>query len=119
MNQTASSIGFCIGTGPASEKTAIALRLVEASLNAGLGAKVFLYDDGLYNGLNGVSVKNPLASFERLKERGVPVYACLNMAKHRGVGPENCHAGLDIQSLLAYTEVVLESHWILHFKPSA
>lgn len=114
-----SCIGFCIGTGPASEKTAIALRLIEASLNAGLSARVFLYDDGIYNGLDGVSVKNSLSTFVQLAQRGVPIYTCENMAKHRGVIRTNCHSGIEIVSLLAYSELIVESRWVLQFRTTA
>jgi sulfur relay (sulfurtransferase) complex TusBCD TusD component (DsrE family) len=119
VNESRTVIGFCIGTGPASEKTAIALRLIDASLDAGMAPRVFLYDDGIYNGLNGVSVRNLLGKFVDLAQRGVPVYACSNMAKHRGVGKENCHAGLEIVSLLAFSELVLESRWMLQFQSHA
>ena len=118
MTTEQASIGFCIGTGPASEKTAIALRLIRASLDAGLAVRVFLYDDGIYNGLNGVSVKNALGEFVQLAQRGVPIYACANMAKHRGVGRTNCHGGLEITSLLAYSELMVESQWVLQFRPA-
>lgn len=108
-------IGFCIGTGPASEKTSIALRLIDASLNAGLSVRVFLYDDGIYNGLDGASVKNSLGAFVQLSQRGVPICTCANMAKHRGVGRTNCHSGIEIVSLLAYSELIVESQWVLQF----
>lgn len=88
-----------LAVGPAQSASGLCLRLAAAARRAAIEVRVFLYDDGIYNALAGDSNKNSLRTWKRLMDAGVEVVACANMAKARGVTPDNLQSGVRLENL--------------------
>ena len=71
------TLGILLTTSPEHEDASTAVRLAEAALAKGIGVKIFVMCDGVYQ------LSNPL--FLSLKERGAELCMCAHNAVERQV----------------------------------
>ncbi len=100
------NFGICLGSGPAHTNSNLAVRLANAAINCGIGVRIFLFDDGIYNALRTNSIKNNIGPFQKMTDKGVEISTCVEMAKFRGVTKENASERIEFVSLIMFSNLI-------------
>jgi sulfur relay (sulfurtransferase) complex TusBCD TusD component (DsrE family) len=78
-------------TSPEDQNSEIVIKLVQAALEAGHLAELFLMDDGVYNAVKKVKIS---IRFAGLMTKGASIALCGHTAEERGVSAEDCLPGV-------------------------